>query len=41
MLTAMGEVIVNGSTPEAALQTAADNINLFITSNDYASKKPQ
>lgn len=41
MLTAMGEVIVNGATPEAALQAAADNINLFIQTNDYASRKPQ
>lgn len=41
MLTAMGEVIVNGATPEDALKTAADNINLFIQNNDYASKKPQ
>lgn len=40
MLTAMGEVIVNGSTPEAALQTAADAINLYIQNNDYSTKKP-
>jgi hypothetical protein len=41
MLTAMGEVIVNGATPEDALKTAADNINLFIQNNDYANKRPQ
>jgi multiple sugar transport system substrate-binding protein len=41
MLTAMGEVVVNGAAPEDALKAAADNINLFITTNDYASKKPQ
>ncbi len=40
LLTAMGEVIVNGQTPEAALQVAADAINQYIQNNDYASKKP-
>lgn len=41
LLTAMGEVIVNGKTPEEALQAAADAINQFIQNNDYANKKPQ
>ncbi len=41
MLTAMGEVIVNGATPEDALKAAADAINLFIQNNDYSTKKPQ
>ncbi|MFH1512941.1 MAG: extracellular solute-binding protein [Bacillota bacterium] len=40
LLTAMGEVIVNGQTPEDALQVAADAINQYIQNNDYASKKP-
>ena len=41
LLTAMGEVIVNGAAPEDALKAAADAINLFIQNNDYAAKKPQ
>ncbi len=41
MLTAMGEVIVNGATPEDVLKAAADAINLFIQNNDYSTKKPQ
>ena len=41
MLTAMGEVIVNGATPEEALKAAADAINQFIQNNDYSNKKPQ
>ena len=40
LLTAMGEVIVNGKTPAEALQAAADAINQYIQNNDYASKKP-
>ena len=41
MLTAIGEVVTNGSTAEDALAGAADAINLYIQNNDYASKKPQ
>ena len=41
MLTAMGEVIVNGATPQEALKAAADAINQFIQNNDYSTKKPQ
>lgn len=41
MLTAIGEVVTAGLSPEEALQNAADQINEFIKNNDYASKKPQ
>jgi multiple sugar transport system substrate-binding protein len=41
MLTAMGEVVANGATPQNALAAAAAAINTFIQNNDYATKKPQ
>lgn len=41
MLTAIGEVVTAGVSPQDALQNAADQINLFIKNNDYANKKPQ
>ena len=41
MLTAIGEVVTNGTSAEDALAAAADAINLFIQNNDYANKKPQ
>lgn len=41
MLTAIGEVVTNGTSAEDALATAADAINLYIQNNDYANKKPQ
>ncbi len=41
MLTAMGEVTINGAAPEAALQAAADSINKYIQDNNLPSKKPQ
>ncbi len=41
LLTAIGEVVTNGMTPEAALAAAAEQINQYIANNDYAAKKPQ
>lgn len=41
LLTAIGEVVTNGTSAEDALATAADAINLYIQNNDYANKKPQ
>ena len=41
LLTAIGEVVTAGLSPEEALQNAADQINQYIKNNDYASKKPQ
>ena len=41
LLTAMDEVLINGTSAEDALAQAADAINLFIEGNDYANKKPQ
>lgn len=40
MLTAIGEVVTAGLSPEEALKNAAEQINLYIKSNDYATKKP-
>ncbi len=40
MLTAIGEVVTAGLSPEEALQNAADQINQYIENNDYAAKKP-
>lgn len=40
MLTAIGEVVTAGLTPEEALANAAEQINQFIQNNNYAEKKP-
>lgn len=41
LLTAIGEVVTGGMSPEEALKNAADAINEFIANNNYAEKKPQ
>lgn len=41
ILTAIGEVVTNGTKAEDALATAADSINLFIENNNYSSAKPE